>query len=203
MNTKRIVPLLAAMVVAPAALAQSLPSAASGPIGELQAQLGELTQRVQTLESNAPSSNVEGRTYCFVLDLAIMRGLAFNQTEEMSTTVVRRTGTFSGGVFTADPVSNFRAMQTDDGVVSLIDKFSPNPVVATYTQSGNKLDMTIPNPVNPNLPPQIANWYVSGDGSLISGSALSFLGPFPNSLSLSLMRTWTLVENDTCDAEGI
>ena len=81
-------------------------------VGKLETRLGALTERVAALENKAPTSNVEGRTYCFVLDLTMMRGMGVNETEELVTSIIRRTATFSGGTFTAQPISHIRNAQT-------------------------------------------------------------------------------------------
>ena len=166
-----------------------------GPIGKLRARVEALEVRIQDLEKNAPSSSVEGRTYCFVLDLLVMRGRAFNASEELQSSVIRRTANFSGGAFSAALLSHIRNNQLDDGTVTLLPGSSPDPLLATYTQTGNKIDIVFPDA-------STATWYVSNDGSLIHGSSISSAGPFPGPTTVGITRSFTLVENDTCDMEG-
>jgi hypothetical protein len=187
----------AAICLAQPALAGELPLSTPSPFGEIQTQLDELAARTQALEDSAPDSSVEGRTYCFNLDLLIMRGRAANGTEELQTNVIRRTAVFSGGLFTGSFLSNVLNNQRDNGAVIPGLGNPIDPLLATYTQSGNKVDITFTNGTT-------ANWYVSKDGSVIHGSTISHL---PASTPLGLvtfgfLRNWTLVENDTCDMEG-
>jgi hypothetical protein len=164
----------------------------------MQEQLDALSARIQVLEDNAPSSDVDGRTYCFNLNLLIMRGRAFNGTEELQTNIISRKATFSGGQFTGAFVSNVLNNQLDDGTVvpGLGDPI--DPILATYTQSGSKVDVTFANG-------STANWYVSKDGSTIHGSSISHGSFGPGGVvTIGILRNWTLVETDpldACDAE--
>ena len=179
-----------------AAIAQDVPDNIGGPIAALESQLSAVEERVAALEANVPTASVEGRTYCFVLDLTMMRGIGANQTEHLVTSIIRRTATFSGGSFSASLVSHVRNTQTDDGVVTQTLEISPDPLLATYTQTGGRLDVAFANGTT-------ANWYVSRDGSVISGTSLLALGPFPNSVTVGQTRHWTLVENAVCDGEEL
>jgi hypothetical protein len=179
-----------------AAVAQESPDDVGGPIGALETQLAAVAERVEALEANAPDPSVEGRTYCFVLDLTMMRGIGANQAEHLVTSIIRRTATFSGGSLSAWLSSHVRNTQTDDGVVTQTLEASPDPVLATYTQTGNRLDVTFANGTT-------ANWYISRDGSVISGTSILSFGPFPNSVTVGQTRHWTLIENDLCDGEGV
>jgi hypothetical protein len=167
------------------------------PFGGIQTQLDELAARTQALEDSAPDSSVEGRTYCFNLDLLVMRGRAFNGTEELQTNVIRRTAVFSGGVFSGSFLSNVLNNQLDDGTVIPGLGVPIDPLLATYTQSGSKVDITFTNGTT-------ANWYVSKDGSVIHGSTISHSSfPTPRGVvTVGFLRNWTLVENDTCDMDG-
>lgn len=194
MNELKLPLLLSLTLLAPAAWTQTVPD---GPIAALQVQVNSLSNRVSALESAAPSASVDGRTYCFVLDLTMMRGIGVNQTEHLVTSIIRRTAMFDGGLMEAALLSHNRNTQTDDGIVTPTIENAPDLVMATYTQSGNRLDMTFTNGTT-------ANWYVSNDGSVISGTSLSFLGPIaPFQATIGQTRQWTLVENDACDAEAM
>jgi hypothetical protein len=150
----------------------------------------------KALQEAAPDSSVEGRTYCMVLDLQLMRGFGFDATEELQSNIIRRTATFSGGVFTGSFLSNVLNVQHDDGIVSTGLGDSIDPLVATYVQTDRKIDVTFGNG-------STANWYVSKDGSVIHGSTILHGAFGPNGVvTIGFMRNWTLVENDTCDAEG-
>jgi hypothetical protein len=188
----------AAICLAQSALAKDPPMSTPSPFGKIQTQLDELAARTQALEDSVPDSSVEGRTYCFDLRLLIMRGRGFNGTEELQTNVIRRTATFSGGVFSGLFLSNVLNNQLDDGTVipGLGDPI--DPVLATYTQSGSKVNITFTDGT-------IANWYVSKDGSVIHGSRISHGSFGPGGVvTIGFMRNWTLVETDPldgCDAE--
>ena len=187
----------AAICLTQSALAGDPPMSTPSPFGEIQTQLDELAARTQALEDSVTDSSVEGRTYCFNLDLLIMRGRAGNGTEELQTNVIRRTAVFSGGVFSGSFLSNVLNNQLDDGTVIPGLGVPIDPLLATYTQSGSKVDITFTNGTT-------ANWYVSKDGSVIHGSTISHSSiPTPRGLvTVGFLRNWTLVENDTCDMEG-
>lgn len=198
MQSLKILCLIAVSLLAQSVMAEDPPRSTPSPLGEIQAQLDALAARTQALEDNAPDSSVEGRTYCFDLSLLIMRGRAFNGTEELQTNVIRRTATFSGGVFSGSLLSNVLNNQLDDGTVipGLGDPI--DPLLATYTQSGSKVDITFTNGTT-------ANWYVSKDGSTIHGSTISHSSFGPGGVvTVGFVRNWTLVETDpldVCDAE--
>lgn len=165
------------------------------PFGNIQTQLDELAAQVKALQDQAPDTSVEGRTYCFVLDLTIMRGRSFNGTEELQRNIIRRTAVFSGGMFTAPLLSNVLNNQLDDGTVN-VGLGTPFELLASYSQTGGKLDMIFPDG-------STANWYVSNDGSVIHGSNISHgVFGFGGMLTVGFVRNWTLVENDSCDMEG-
>ena len=152
-----------------------------------------------------PDSSVEGRTYCSVLTQTILRsdsGTAPNA-EAISIRVIRRTFTFLDGGTNFEGVLDGTRVQNNllvgIGVVNLNDTgASPSPILGTYLQTGQKLDMNITT-----IGIQ-AIWYVSKDGSVIHGTridqAVTTQGVTPF-LSFLITRDWTLVENDTCDAE--
>jgi hypothetical protein len=185
--------LLSSMLLAPAAWTQDMPD---GPIADLQAQVTDLGVRISALEAAAPTASVEGRTYCFVLDLTVMRGVGINQTEHLATSIIRRTATFDGGLFEANLLSHTRNTQRDDGTVTPSIESSPDPIYGTYTQNGNRLDVVLDNGTS-------ASWYVSEDGSMISGTSITFYGPPMGDVMLTVGRTrhYTLVESDNCLAE--
>ena len=62
-----------AMFVTQIALADTTAGHTPSPFGDMQAQLNTLTARTQALEDSAPNPNIEGRTYCSILELQIMR----------------------------------------------------------------------------------------------------------------------------------
>jgi len=192
MNELKLPLIVSLALAAPAAWSQSVPD---GPVGDLQVQVGHLANRVAALEAAAPTASVEGRSYCFVLDLTVMRGIGVNQTERLFTSIIRRTATFNGGMFEAELLSHNRNFQDDNGVVTHSIEGSPDPLLGTYYQNGNRLDMFFGNGQN-------ATWYVSADGSLISGTSLSFIGPIGEPQRTDgQTRHWTLVESDNCLAE--
>lgn len=200
MRSIQILFLFAAILLTQSAVAEKPPSGTPNPFGKIQAQLDALAARTQALEDSAPESSVEGRTYCFDLSLLIMRGRASSDTEELQTNVIRRIATFSGGAFSGSFLSNVLNNQLDDGTVlpGLGDPI--DPLLATYTQSGSKVDVTFADGTT-------ANWYVSKDGSVIHGSTISHGSFGPGGVvTVGFMRNWTLVETDpldACDAEDL
>ena len=208
MRSARILILFVAALLTQSVAAQRPPSSTPSPFGKLQRQLDALAARTKALEDSAPDSSVDGRTYCFVLNLSIMRGDTRDKSEELQTNVIRRTATFSGGVFTGWFLSNVLNNQKDDGTVlpGLGDPI--DPLMASYIQTGNKLDMDFLDMASGLV--SSANWYVSKDGSVIHGSMISqsSFGPpgVPPVRSVGFVRNWTLVETDpvpfdNCDAE--
>jgi len=170
-----------------------------GPLADLQHQIDTLENRVQTLENNAPNSSVEGRSYCFELHMIVLGGNAVNQTESVQTRIVRRSATFSGGTLTAAFLSHVINDQQDDGIVTNALGPVTDPLIATYTQTNKKLDITFADA-------SIANWYTSGDGSVIVGSRTSHgtFGP-GGVVTVGFFRNWALVETEdpsNCDAEN-
>jgi len=183
-------------------MAEGPPGSVAGPFGDLQSQLDELAARTLALEESSPTSSVEGRTYCFVLNLQVMRGRAITDTEELQSNVIRRTATFSGGSFEASHLSNNLNNQLDDGTVIPDDVNPIGLLLGTYTQTGRKVDIAFDSGLT-------ANWYVSTDGSVIHGSSITHaaFGPpgAPPVVTVGQVRNWILVETnsfDVCDAEN-
>lgn len=190
---------LALLFLAKTVLADSPLRDTRSPFTDLQNQIDALTDRIQALESNGPNSSVEGRSYCFVLNLMILGGNAVNQTESVRTVIVRRSAAFSGGTLTATLLSNVFNDQQDNGVVTSTTEQSVDTLVATYTQMGKKLDVTFADA-------STATWYASEDGSVISGSSISHGAFGPGGVvTVGFVRSWTLIEADEpsgCDAES-
>jgi hypothetical protein len=59
-----------------AAMAESGPLQEPNPLGDLQSQIDVLAGRVQTLESNVPTAEVDGRSYCMMVTVTVLRGIA-------------------------------------------------------------------------------------------------------------------------------
>ena len=199
MKSLQVLVLLLSILGGHTVSADGPPTNTPSPFGERQAQLDALAARTQALEESAPDPGVEGRTYCFELDLLIMRGRGFDSTEELQTNVIRRSATFDGGTLTAAFLSNVLNNQLDNGIVA--NGLGPiiDPLLATYTQTGNKIDVLFGNGTT-------ANWYASKDGSVIHGSSIQHDAFGPGGVvTVGFLRNWTLVETDSpdlCDAEG-
>lgn len=194
---QRSICLLAAFAMAQGALADDPSETNGNPFQAIQAQLDNLDARTQALEASAPSSDVEGRTYCSMLELTVMRGKSFDETEELQTNIVRRTATFSGGTFTGAYISNVLNNQTDVGVVENPPGAIIDPLLATYVQTGSKLDVTFAQG-------PAATWYVSKDGSLIHGTKIEHSVFAGGLVTVGFLRSWTLMETDpldTCNTE--
>jgi hypothetical protein len=186
---------LAGILICSAAGANQNATSTPSPLGELQMQIEALDSRIEALEQAAPDSIVDKRTYCMMVDVALLRGWSVDSTEIVETIVVRRVLTFSGGAFTATLVSSNRNIQNDNGVVTPVVGISPVLLEGTYIQSGNQLDLSFTTG-------STASWYVSADGSVIHNNDIDFLGPFPNSLTIGIVRSSTMIESATCDAAG-
>lgn len=202
MRSLNLICLIAVTFFAQPVMAEDPPGSTASPFGDLQTQLDELAARTLALEGSAPTSSVEGRTYCFVLNLQVMRGRANSDTEELQSNVIRRTATFSGGLFAASHISNSLNNQLDDGTVTPDDVDPIGLLIGTYTQSGSKVDIAFGTGLT-------ANWYVSTDGSVIHGSSITHaaFGPpgVPPVVTVGMVRNWILVETnplDVCDAEN-
>ena len=188
--------LIAAVLLTQTAVADSAASGRGKPFAKLQRQVNRLAAQVQALRDQAVDSSVEGRTYCFVLDLTIMRGRGNTGTEELQRNIIRRSATFSGGTFTGAFLSNVLNNQLDDGTVSAGLGDPIDPFLATYAQAENKIDVTFGDG-------SVANWYVSKDGSSVHGTSIlhGAFGP-GGVITIGTVRNWTLIENDSCDMEG-
>ncbi|MDH5323361.1 MAG: hypothetical protein OEW81_13200 [Gammaproteobacteria bacterium] len=173
------------------ASAEPAASSAPTPFNDLQVQIDSLLDRVQQLEGNTPSAAVEGRSYCMMVNVSTLRGLESSGTETEDIIVVRRAAEFLAGMFTATLVSSNQISQDDNGIVTMLPGNSPDTIAGTYTQAGRELIVQFPDGTT-------AAWYASADGSVIHNSGIEFFGPFPNTLSLGLVRSSTLIESDTC-----
>ena len=208
MRTTQIVFALAVSLLTQSVVAQGPPpgtpgpfSGTPGPVAELQAQLDALAAQVQALEDSAPDSSVEGRlSCCRVLEFLRMRGADPAGTERLSSTVLRRTTTFSGGSFFAGFESRVRQIQDDNGTVSQFINPSGSPFTGTYVQTGNRLDVMATGGLQ-------ATWYVSKDGSVIYGTLInqppSGVDNDGNVITRGTTRNWILIENDDCAMEII
>ena len=153
-----------------------------------------------------PLQSVEGRTYCFVVDILRMRSPSITPplSAALSSTLIRRTATFSGGVITATGVDlTANTQNADTGAVTQTTG-AGGTVTGTYVQTGPELAVVLPF-----LTFSITTtWYVSKDGSVINGSLSTLredltFGPSDQfEADFGETRTWTLVENDSCDTEG-
>jgi hypothetical protein len=202
MRLFKIILMASAVFMTQVCMAEGPPFNSPGPFGDIQGQLDDFAARVQALEDAAPTQSVEGRDYCFVLNVQIMRGRAPSASEELQNNVVRRKVNFANGTVAGALISNVLNNQLDDGTV-LAGTAAPVPnLLATYVQTGSKIDVTFGNG-------DTTNWYVSKDGSLIHGAMIGHreFGPpggLPPVVTVGLQRNWTMVEtgpNDVCDAE--
>jgi len=176
----------------PAAVAEPGPLNGPNPLGNLQSQLDSLVERIEMLENSAPSPSVEGRTYCEMSTITILRGFENTATELVETGVSRRLATFSGGTFNSTVVSAGSNGQNGAGVVVNVPDIGGQDIGGTYTQTGSQLNIDL----------SIGRsevWYVSGDGSVIYNNSVHFFGPFPNSLTFGFVRSTTFVESASCE----
>jgi hypothetical protein len=198
MRSLKVFAVLTAVLITPAAFAGDQSHRKHNPFKHIQMQIDELAARTQALEDSAPNSNIDGRTYCSILDMQVMRAWPGNQSEETLNNVIRRVVSFENGVLTGNLLSKTLNDHSDVGTISHIPNI-PNvdPLLANYLQMGSKVDITFADG-------STTNWHVSKDGSAIFGTKISSL-VIPNGmLSLGLVRNWTLIEIDpldSCDAE--
>lgn len=175
-----------------AALANSEAAAQPTPFAELKAQIDALAARVESLEDSAPNPSVDGRTYCMMVNVVSLRSHLQNGTDTIATIVVRRLVTFDDGLFTDILVSSLQNSQSHVAEVEFGPGMSPVSIGGTYMQSGTQLNVTTSTGSE-------ASWLVSRDGSVIHSNGIDSFGPFPNTLTLGLARSATLIESDTCD----
>lgn len=190
----RSIVVITSALVCSVAGAQPRAASAPTPFGDLQSQVDNLVSRIDVLEQSAASQVVDGRTYCMMVNVTILRGLSSSAMESADTVIVRRVLNFTGGAFTATLVDSSGNSQTDDGVVSFVNGASPELLHGTYTQSGGQLDLLFSSA-------STATWYVSRDGSVIHNNGIDFFGPFPNSLTIGVVRSATTIESDTCETD--
>ncbi len=154
-----------------------------------------------------PDSSVEGRTYCFVVDILRMRSPSSSTTTlsaALSSTLIRRTATFSGGVITATGVDLTENRQNADTGAVTQTTGAGGTVTGTYVQTGPELAVVLTFATFSIT----TTWYVSKDGSVINGSLstlredLTFGASDQFEADFGETRTWTLVENDSCDTAG-
>jgi hypothetical protein len=176
----------------PAAVAEPGPLDGPNPLGKLQSMVDSLDDRIQALESSLPTPSVEGRTYCEMATITILRGFENTATELVETGISRRLATFSGGTFSSTVVSAGSNGQNGAGVVVNMPDIGGQDISGTYTQTGRQLNINL----------SIGRsevWHVSGDGSVIYNNSIHFFGPFPNSLTFGFVRSTTFVESASCD----
>jgi len=192
MNTPKAMILALVLLARQAAMAESGPLNGPNPLGDLQSQIDALGERIATLENKAPTPDVDGRSYCMMVTVTVLRGYQNTATEVVETPVVRRLAIFSGGSFSATVVSDEFNAQTGNGIIESVPGTAPVEISGTYTQTGRQLNLELSNGNS-------GTWYVSGDGSVIHNNSIEFFGPFPNSLTLGLVRSATFIESAGCE----
>jgi hypothetical protein len=198
MHSLKILAVLTAVFITSAAFAGDVQHRKHNPMRHIQMQLNELAARTQALEDSAPDSNIDGRTYCSILDMQVMRARPGNQTEETLNNVIRRVVRFENGVLTGNLLSKTLNDHSDIGTISHTANVPDiDPLLANYLQMDSKVDITFSDG-------STTNWHVSKDGSVIFGTKISNLVLGNGAISLGFVRNWTLVEIDpleSCDAE--
>jgi hypothetical protein len=192
MRALRILVCVILTIGVPAAMAEPGPLDRPNPLGELQSQVDSLVERIETLENSLPSPSVEGRTYCEMATITMLRGFENTATELVETGVSQRLATFSGGTFNSTVVSAGSNGQNGAGVVVNVPDIGGQDIGGTYTQTGRRLhiDLSIG---------RSEVWYVSADGSVIYNNSIHFFGPFRNSLTFGFVRSTTFVESASCE----
>ena len=198
MRSLKFLSILMAVLTTQVAIASEPPANTPSPFGSIQAQLDALAERTQALEDSAPNSNIDGRTYCSILNIQSMRARPGNQTEETQYNVIRPVIHFENGVLIGGLLSNTVNNHSDAGTITQTQNNpSPDPLMANYLQMGTRVDITFDNGTT-------TNWHVSKDGSVIFGSQISS-GVFAGGVvSVGFVRNWMLIEIDpleSCDAE--
>jgi len=198
MRLTKILTLLMTVFISQTVFADGSPGNTPSPFSDLKAQLDALAARTQMLEDSVPDQNIDGRTYCSILNIQSMRAWPGTQTEETQNNVIRRVVSFENGVLTGNLLSNTLNNHSDIGTIShTTNNPSIDPLLANYLQMGAKVDITFGNGTT-------ANWHVSKDGSVIFGSRISDQVFGNGAVSVGFVRTWMLLEIDpldSCDAE--
>jgi hypothetical protein len=196
MKTMNILASFALVLLCDAALAQQAPGSKGVPFSELAAQIDALEARIAGLEENAPNPNVEGRTYCMIVNISGLRGTPASQTNAVDAIVSRRVLSFEGGAFAATLVSSqIVSLDHTDAVTLSENTATPELLAGTFSQTGRQVDVVFSDGA-------VEQFYVSGDGSVMHSNSVFLLGPFPNTFALGLTRSATMIESDTCDAFG-
>ena len=164
-----------------------------GGHGNFRYRFEDLLGRIEALEQAATSQSVDGRTYCMMVNITTLRSVSSNAPASTETLVVRRVLHFAGGAFTATLVDGSGYSKTDDGIVSAFSSASLPVLSGTYSQAGSQLNLQFTDAAT-------VSWYVSRDGSVIVNNASDFAGPFPNGLTLAIVRNATSVESNVCEA---
>jgi hypothetical protein len=198
MHSLKILAVITAVLITPAAFAGDQSHKKHKGSKHIQMQLNALEARTQALEDSAANSNIDDRTYCSILNVQIMRARPGNRTEETQNAIIRRAVTFENGVLTGNLISKTLNDHSDIGTISHTSNIPDiDPLLANYLQMGSKVDITFADG-------STTNWHVSKDGSVMFGSKISDLVFGNGALSLGLVRNWTLIEIDpleSCDAE--
>ena len=192
MRYPKVIPIVILAFASQAAIAGAPPLENRTPFAELQARIDALSDRVDSLEANAPTPDVEGRSYCMMVNITVQRGWSNTATEELQKFIVRRVATFTGGAFTATTIDGLDIRQDDNGVITGEPVVPGDVLGGTFTQTSQRLDVLLDSG-------QSRVWYVSADGSVIHNNSADHFGPFPNSVSVGVTRTATFIESDTCD----
>ena len=200
MKANRLLIAMATSLCSASAFAQ-LPAGTPGPVGDLDAAVSALGERIAALEAAQPTPNVEGRTYCFVQNQLRSIGVGAFGSEVTQHRVIRRTVTFSNNSLIGQFDSHVINIMRDNGTVIQQTIPADDPLMANYVQYGRKLDVEF---LGINAP--AANWYVSADGSMIAGTTIDIDEgdpADPQMLTVGTVRNFSLVESEFCDPEGM
>ena len=165
--------IIAVLGIAQQVSADTRPAPHFQPLKYLHFRISALEARIAALEAAAANTSVDGRTYCMMTNVTVLRGFTSDGTEIIDTEVVRRLSTFSGGTFTSTLVGAVRNTLSDVGTVEQSAGLAPDLLSGTWAQTGTQIDITFSDG-------SLAVWYVSRDGSVMHNNAVDFAGPLPN-----------------------
>ena len=147
-------------------------------------------------------NNVAGRTYCSNSDLT-----AFQRSDGSNLTIkiaAREKITFGwAGDLTIKILSvgvNISIETPGGGVLTFVDDSARPDRTGTYSQTGSRLDIVLDGgDLDEDI---VTNWYASGDGSMIHGSATQRFSSEEPDVRQGRTWSWTLIEGSDCVAEA-
>lgn len=143
--------------------------------------------------------HVAGRTYCSNVDV-----LSFQKSDNNRITgkiAARERITFG---WAGELVVEFLSVGVNLSIegaaptITFVDDTPRDPRTGTYTQTGSRVDVVLDGGAGEDI---AANWYVSGDGSVIHGAVTRRITPVATNTTIGETFSWTLIEGSDCVAD--